>query len=143
MNQTEQTIGVLLLGVFRLPSMMYRIPNAEDSTFFEEAKTEKNLTNVIMSKAVVLYPSMSITLKPEQTAMIQELMADGSFQNADEVLQAALVLLVAERKAHLELLDETRHKVDEGIAALDRGEKVDGETFVNGLLKQLQQAKQS
>jgi antitoxin ParD1/3/4 len=84
---------------------------------------------------------MSIILKPEQTAMIQELMADGSFQNADEVLQAALVLLVAERKAHLEWLDETHHKVDEGIATLDRGEKIDGETFVNGLLNQLQQAK--
>ncbi|NJR38280.1 MAG: type II toxin-antitoxin system ParD family antitoxin [Leptolyngbyaceae cyanobacterium CSU_1_4] len=86
---------------------------------------------------------MSITLKPKQTALIQELMADGSFQNADEVLQVALVLLAAERKAHLEWLDKTRHKINEGIAALDRGGKVDSETFVNGLLNQLQRAKQS
>jgi antitoxin ParD1/3/4 len=86
---------------------------------------------------------MSITLNPEQTAMIQELMTDGAFQSADEVLQAALVLLIAERKAQQEWLAATRNKVTEGIAALDRGEKVDGETFVNGLLHQLQQSRQN
>jgi antitoxin ParD1/3/4 len=85
---------------------------------------------------------MSITLNPEQTALIQELMADGEFQSTDEVLHAALALLAAERKAHQAWLTETRPKIAEGIAALDRGEKVDGETFVNGLLSQLQQAKQ-
>ncbi|MDF5719731.1 MAG: hypothetical protein PUP91_04410 [Rhizonema sp. PD37] len=40
-------------------------------------------------------------------------------------------------------VDETRAKIDEGIVSLERGEGIDGETFVNQLLVDLQQVKKS
>jgi antitoxin ParD1/3/4 len=46
----------------------------------------------------------------------------------------ALKLLEKERQSYQMWLTETREKVQEGIASLDRGEGVDGETVVNDLL---------
>ena len=85
---------------------------------------------------------MSITLNPEQETIIANLIATGSFQTTDEVLQVALKLLEQERLAYDAWLAETREKVQEGIESLDRGEGVDGETVVNDLLAKLRQAKE-
>jgi antitoxin ParD1/3/4 len=84
---------------------------------------------------------MSITLNPEQETIVSNLIATGSFQTSDEVLQVALKLLEKERQSYQMWLTETREKVQEGIASLDRGEGVDGETVVNDLLAKLRQAK--
>jgi antitoxin ParD1/3/4 len=77
---------------------------------------------------------MSITLNPEQETIVANLIATGGFQTTDEVLQVALKLLEKERQSYQTWLTETREKVQEGIASLDRGEGVDGETVVNDLL---------
>jgi antitoxin ParD1/3/4 len=84
---------------------------------------------------------MSITLNPEQETIVSNLIATGGFQTTDEVLQVALKLLEKERQSYQMWLTETRGKVQEGIASLDRGEGVDGETVVNDLLAKLRQAK--
>jgi antitoxin ParD1/3/4 len=84
---------------------------------------------------------MSITLNPEQETIIANLIATGSFQTADEVLQVALKLLEQERHSYQLWVTETREQVKEGIESLDRGEGVDGETVVNDLLAKLRQAK--
>lgn len=84
---------------------------------------------------------MHITLKPEQEKVVQVLLATGRFHTTDEVIQAALRLLEEENRSYQVWLDETRAKIDEGIASLERGEGIDGETFVNQLLMQLKQAK--
>jgi antitoxin ParD1/3/4 len=84
---------------------------------------------------------MSITLNPEQETIVANLIATGGFQTTDEVLQVALKLLEKERQSYQTWLTETREKVQEGIASLDRGEGVDGETVVNDLLAKLRQAK--
>jgi antitoxin ParD1/3/4 len=84
---------------------------------------------------------MSITLNPEQETIIANLIATGSFQTADEVLQVALKLLEQERHSYQLWVTETRKQVKEGIDSLDRGEGVDGETVVNDLLAKLRQAK--
>ena len=84
---------------------------------------------------------MSITLNPEQETIVDNLIATGSFQTAEEVLQVALNLLEQERQSYQSWVIETREKVREGIESLDRGEGVDGETVVNDLLAKLRQAK--
>ena len=85
---------------------------------------------------------MSITLNLEQEAIVTNLIATGSFQTADEVIQVALKLLETERKSYQLWLDKTQEQVREGIDSLDRGEGVDGETVVKELLVKLRQAKE-
>jgi antitoxin ParD1/3/4 len=86
---------------------------------------------------------MSITFSPEQEQIIQVLLATGKFNSVDEVIQTALRFLAEETLSDQEWLAETRTKIDEGIASLERGEGIDGETFVNQLLTQLKQAKEA
>lgn len=86
---------------------------------------------------------MNITLKPEQEALIHSKLQSGQYQTVDDVIQAALDLLDEQDKAYEEWVIETRAKVDEGIASLERGEGIDGETFVNQLLSKLKLAKEA
>lgn len=86
---------------------------------------------------------MNITLKPEQEALIYSKLQSGRYQTVDDVIQAALNLLDEQDKAYEQWVIETRTKVDEGIASLERGEGIDGETFVNQLLAKLKQAKEA
>jgi antitoxin ParD1/3/4 len=86
---------------------------------------------------------MSITLTIEQEKVIQGLLATGRFNSSDEVIQAALRLLEEENRSYQGWLDETRAKINEGIESLERGEGIDGETFVNELLGKLKQAKEA
>jgi antitoxin ParD1/3/4 len=85
---------------------------------------------------------MSITLNTEQETIVNNLIATGSFQTTDEVLQVALKLLEKERQSYQAWVSQTRVLVQEGIDSLDRGEGVDGETVVNELLAKLRQAKE-
>lgn len=85
--------------------------------------------------------NMGITLTPEQQKIIKDLLATGNFNSVGEVIQAALSLLEQERLAYQVWVDETRANIDEGIVSLERGEGIDGETFVNQLLADLQQVK--
>ena len=78
---------------------------------------------------------MNITLKPDQEAFIRAKLQSGHYQTVDDVIQAALELLDEQDKADEQWVIETRAKVDEGIASLERGEGIDGETFVNQLLR--------
>jgi antitoxin ParD1/3/4 len=80
---------------------------------------------------------MSITLNTKQAQIIANLIATGSFQTADEVLQVALELLERERESYRLWIEQTRELVTEGIESLDRGEGIDGETVVNNLLAKL------
>ncbi|MEH1768192.1 ribbon-helix-helix domain-containing protein [Nostoc sp.] len=86
---------------------------------------------------------MSITFSPEQEQIIRVLLATGQFKNVDEVIQTALHLLAEETLSQQVWLEETRTKIDEGIASLEKREGIDGETFVNQLLTQLKQAKEA
>jgi antitoxin ParD1/3/4 len=85
---------------------------------------------------------MSITLNPEQESIVANLIATGSFQTADEVLQVALKLLEMERQSYQSWVAETCEQVKEGIESLDWGEGVDGETVVNDLLARLRRVKE-
>jgi len=50
---------------------------------------------------------------------------------------------VKETLSYQAWVDETRILIDEGIASLENGEGMDGETFVNHLLTDLQEIKES
>ncbi len=80
---------------------------------------------------------MSITLNTKQEQIIANLIATGSFQTADEVLQVALELLERDRESYRSWIEQTRELVIEGIESLDRGEGINGETVVNNLLAKL------
>ncbi|MEH2385824.1 MAG: type II toxin-antitoxin system ParD family antitoxin [Nostoc sp.] len=71
------------------------------------------------------------------------MLATGRFNSIDQVIQTALCLLAEETLSDQEWLEETRTKIDQGITSLERGERIDGETFVNQLLTQLKQAKEA
>ena len=86
---------------------------------------------------------MSISLKPEQEQFIQEKLQTGKYQTVDEVITEAFRLLEERDRHYQEWLDETRVKIDEGIASLERGEGIDGETFMNQLLAEFKQAKEN
>ncbi|YAF94539.1 MAG: type II toxin-antitoxin system ParD family antitoxin [Nodularia sp. CChRGM 3473] len=85
----------------------------------------------------------TITLTLEQENLIQNLLITGKFNNVSEVIQAALCLLEQESLSYQAWVEETRILVDEGIESLEHGEGIDGETFVNKLLADLQKAKDS
>jgi antitoxin ParD1/3/4 len=85
---------------------------------------------------------MSITLNSEQETIVANLIATGSFQTADEVLQVALKMLETERKSYESWVIENRDRVREGIESLDRGEGIDGETVVNDLLAKLRHTRE-
>lgn len=86
---------------------------------------------------------MSITLTPEQESLIQSLIATGRFRNSAEVIQIAFRLLEEAQREEQTWIEETRSKIDEGFAALERGDTLDGETFVNQLIEKLEQSQEA
>ncbi|WP_449420559.1 ribbon-helix-helix domain-containing protein [Phormidium nigroviride] len=86
---------------------------------------------------------MSISLKPEHEQFIQSQVASGKFANREEVIDTAFRLLEKFQGEYEQWKKETREKVDIGIAQLDRGEGLDGEAVVAGILEKIKQARQN
>lgn len=72
---------------------------------------------------------MQISLKPEHEAFIQTQLAQGNYQSADELLSQALNLL-QQQKDYEQWLHETRQKIADGVAALERGEAIEGDVVI-------------
>ncbi len=66
---------------------------------------------------------MTIILQPEHDQLIAEALRSGAYQSSEEVIKRALELL-HERDAWLA---ESRAKIEEGYAAAQRGELIDGD----------------
>lgn len=81
---------------------------------------------------------MSMTLKPEQEQVIQDLLATGKFNNADEIIETALHLL-AENYSYQQWTQEVRLLITEAHEASKHTPPIDGETFVASLLERFQQ----
>jgi len=86
---------------------------------------------------------MSISLKPEHEQFIQSQVASGKFANREEVIDTAFRLLEKLQGEYEQWIKETREKIDIGIAELDRGEGLDGEAVVAGILEKFKQARQN
>jgi antitoxin ParD1/3/4 len=80
---------------------------------------------------------MNVSLTPELEEMVQAKVQSGRYNSASEVVREALRLLEQHdilRTAHLK---ELRSRIDDGLTSLDRGEGVDGEKFMRGMLNEL------
>ena len=86
---------------------------------------------------------MSIALKIEQEQFIQKKLESGKYSSADEVIFEAFQLL-EERDQHYEQwLQDTRQKVSDGLAQLDRGEGLDGESVMARLKERIRNAREN
>ena len=86
---------------------------------------------------------MTIQLKPEQEKFIKSQVASGKYNSAEEVMDKMFLVFERLQSEYEEWVTETRAKIEEGIESLDRGEGVDGETFVTELLEKFRQARQT
>ena len=84
---------------------------------------------------------MQITLNKQQEQFIAAQLASGNFNHPDEVVNTAFHLLEKLQTEYKEWLAETRDKVEQAALEMDRGEGLDGETFVLEILERFQQAK--
>ncbi len=86
---------------------------------------------------------MNITLKPEQSELIQQKLNSGKYNNAEEVIAEALQLLSQRDLEYQTWVEETREKVDIAIEELRRGEGIDGDVVIAQLKEKLRQARHS
>jgi antitoxin ParD1/3/4 len=86
---------------------------------------------------------MSIALKIEQEQFIQKKLNSGKYSSADEVIFESFRLL-EERDNHYEQwLQDTRQKVADGLAQLDRAEGLDSETVMARLKERIRNAREN
>jgi antitoxin ParD1/3/4 len=83
-----------------------------------------------------------LTITPEHEQLIQNHLNTGRYSNAEEVLAIALLLLTRLDTDYQSWIEETRQQLAIGIAELDRGEGVDGQTIMNQYLQRFQAARQ-
>ena len=85
---------------------------------------------------------MEILLNPERQKFIQKQLETGKYRNHDEAINVALLLLEKFDREYAEWLEETRQKVAIGLAQLERGESLDVEQVIDGILDRFRQAKE-
>ncbi len=83
-------------------------------------------------------PTRNISLTPQQDAFIDEMLKTGEYRNASEAVRDAIRALQQRRAEDALKLDTLRHLVQQGVAALDRGDYVevedgDLEAWMDGL----------
>lgn len=71
--------------------------------------------------------TINITLQPEQEQLIQAKLQSGKYENAYQVIVAALQLLDERDKQYEQWLEETRQKVAIGIKQANREQLTDGD----------------
>lgn len=67
-------------------------------------------------------PTRNISLTPEQDAFIDEMLKAGEYRNASEALRDAIRALQLRRSEGALKLEKLRVAIQQGVAALDRGE---------------------
>lgn len=86
---------------------------------------------------------MEILLNPERQKFIQKQLEEGKYRNHDEAINVALILLEKLDREYTEWLEETRQKVAIGISQLKRGESLDAEEVIEGILDRFREAKET
>ena len=80
---------------------------------------------------------MNVHLTPELEQLVQKKVQSGRYNSASEVVREALRLLEQKDEVRAIQLQELRGRIDKGLSQLDRGEGVDGDLFMQGLLDDL------
>jgi len=80
---------------------------------------------------------MNVHLTPELEQLVQTKVQSGRYNSASEVVREALRLMEQKDELRTIQLQELRNRMDKGLAQAERGEGVDGEVFMQGLLEDL------
>ncbi|MGK7920920.1 MAG: type II toxin-antitoxin system ParD family antitoxin [Trichodesmium sp.] len=80
---------------------------------------------------------MNIRLTPEQEKFIEVQVNSGKFATFEEAIDKALKLL-----EYQQWIEETREKIDAGVAELERGEGLDGEVVMMDILNRFKAARE-
>ncbi|MBP5976565.1 type II toxin-antitoxin system ParD family antitoxin [Brasilonema sp. CT11] len=86
---------------------------------------------------------MNISLKPEHEQFIQAQIASGRFNNPDEVIDLAFKVLEKLHTEYIQWLEQTRQKVEVGLAQIERGEVIDSEVVIERLREKLRKAREA
>ncbi|MEZ5353763.1 MAG: type II toxin-antitoxin system ParD family antitoxin [Bryobacteraceae bacterium] len=80
---------------------------------------------------------MNIELSREIEQLVESKIRSGRFQSASDVVAEAVRLMDETERADAEHLADLQRRLDEDLAALDRGEGLDGEAFMAEMLAEL------
>jgi antitoxin ParD1/3/4 len=87
-----------------------------------------------------LTTAMIITLRPDHEKFIQSKITEGQFSSPEEVVDMAFRLLEKCSAEYSEWISEVRGQVAIAKTEVERGEAIDGETFVEGILEKFRQS---
>jgi putative addiction module CopG family antidote len=73
---------------------------------------------------------LTVSLSPADAEFLENCVASGAYQSADDVIQAALRHLEVQQSGDPADIERLRLQIAEGAADLDRGDTVDAETFL-------------
>ncbi len=76
---------------------------------------------------------MNINLTPELESLVQKKVKSGRYNSASEVVREALRLFEDHERVREARLQSVRRKIEEGWAAAERGDLIDGEEFFRRL----------
>jgi antitoxin ParD1/3/4 len=82
---------------------------------------------------------MKIDLKPEHEQFVQKQLSTGRYITVDELISAALTLLLEQEQR----LEELRQKIALGTEQIQQGKVVDGETVFARLQEKISQMSQT
>ena len=80
---------------------------------------------------------MNVTLTPELEKLVENKVQSGRYNSASEVVQEALRLMERQDELRADQLNELRERIDKSLAQAERGEGVDGDLFMQGLIDDL------
>jgi antitoxin ParD1/3/4 len=80
---------------------------------------------------------MNVHLTPELERLVQKKVNSGRYNSASEVVREALRLMEQKDELRAIQLQELRSRIDKGLTEAARGIAVDGETFLRGLIEDL------
>ena len=80
---------------------------------------------------------MDVHLTPELEQLVQDKVQSGRYSSASEVVRDALRLMEQRDEVRALQLQQLRSRIDQGLAEAGRSEGVDGDTFVQGLIEDL------
>jgi antitoxin ParD1/3/4 len=81
--------------------------------------------------------TLNVSLTSELEALIADRVESGRYLSASEVVREGLRLLEERDRLREETLAGVRRKIEEGLASLARGERVDGATLLAELERSL------
>jgi antitoxin ParD1/3/4 len=86
---------------------------------------------------------MNVSLTPELEALVHDKVKSGRYLSASEVVREGLRLLEERDRLYQERLANLQKEINLGVEQSDRGEVLDGETVIQELLDEINQARQA